>query len=107
MTSTTSVQTSAPKSETFVVENTKTDMVIQFATCCRKTALGYIQEVYPSKEISDTPESAGKLLDFVEKDIVRIQDPKMYGSQIQVVPASNWDDKHREEIVSACKIFHE
>lgn len=94
------------KSEMFDVENGKTDMTIQFVTCCRKTALGYLQEVYPSKEISDTPESVGKLLDFVEKDIVRIQDPRMYGSTIQVVPATNWDEKHREDIVNACLIFH-
>lgn len=94
------------KSEMFDVESGKTNMTIQFATCCRKTALEYIQAVYPSKKISDTPESAGKLLDFVEKDIVRIQDPRMYGSQVQVTPATNWDEKYREEIVSACLIFH-
>jgi len=81
-------------------------MNIQFATCCRKSAMEYIQKVYPSREITDTPNSAGPLLDFVEKDIVRIQDPRMYGPNIQVIPAKNWDDKYRNDIVNACMIFH-
>ncbi len=82
-------------------------MNIQFATCCRKSALRYIQKVYPSQSITDTPESAGKFLDFVEKDIVRVQDPMMYGSQIEVIPGTNWDDKYRNDIVDACKTFHQ
>ena len=83
-------------------------MIINFATCDRKLALRYIQTVYPSKEITDTPESAGKLLDFVEKDIVRIQDPHMYGKSIQVMPGKNWteDEDLKKEIIEACKIFH-
>ena len=81
-------------------------MNIEFATCERKRALEYIQKVYPSKVITDTPESAGKLLDFVERDIVRIQDPMMYGNRIAVSPnATNWDEKYRDEVVAACKQF--
>jgi hypothetical protein len=79
---------------------------IQFATCERKTALGFIQKVYPSKAITDTPESAGALLDFVERDIVRIQDPFMYGEQIQVVPGNNWSEDNRDAVVAACRVFH-
>jgi hypothetical protein len=83
-------------------------MYIQFATCDRKTALEYIQRVYPGREITDTPESAGPLLDFVEKDIVRIQDPMMYGNQIQVVPGKNWveSDETRQRVVDACMKFY-
>lgn len=81
-------------------------MNIQFATCCRKSALEYIQKVYPSREITDTPDSAGLLLDFVEKDIVRIQDPRMYGPQISVIPATNWDEKYKDDIFQACMKFH-
>jgi len=80
---------------------------ISFATCQRKTALEFIQKVYPSQDITDTPESAGPLLDFVEKDIVRIQDPMMYGNRIQVVPGNNWEEDAdmRQSIVDACKLF--
>lgn len=82
-------------------------MNIEFATCERKRALGYIQKVYPSKTITDTPESAGPLLDFVEADIVRIQDPLMYGNQIEVRPGKKWveDAAKRAEIQAACRAF--
>lgn len=81
------------------------DMIINFATCDRKRALEFIQKVYPSKTITDTPESAGPLLDFVEKDIVRIQDPIMYGNRIEVIPSKNWDEGMRDLVVKACKVF--
>ena len=81
-------------------------MNIEFATCERKRALGYIQQVYPSRVITDTPDSAGPLLDLVEQDIVRIQDPAMYGGRIEVSPnATNWQEKYREEVIAACKLF--
>lgn len=81
-------------------------MNIEFATCERKRALGFIQKVYPSKTITDTPDCAGPLLDLVERDIVRVQDPMMYGSQIAVSPnAANWDEKYRDEVVAACNLF--
>ena len=83
-------------------------MNIQFATCNRKEALEFIKRVYPDKEITDMEDSAKELLDFVEKDIVRIQDPMMYGNKIHVIPGNNWieNKKMREDIVNACKIFH-
>jgi len=83
-------------------------MRIEFATCDRKRALEYLQKVYPSKEITDTPDSAGPLLDFVEKDIVRIQDPFMYGMTIKVIPGNKWEesDEIRNLIVKACEIIH-
>jgi len=83
-------------------------MKIEFATCEKKRALEYIQKVYPSKIITDTPDSAGPLLDYVEKDIIRIQDPLMYGNSIQVIPGKNWVEstKIREIIIKACEIFH-
>ena len=81
-------------------------MNIEFATCERQRALGFIQRVYPSNIITDTPESAGPLLDLVEKDIVRIQDPTMYGNRIEVSPnASNWSEEYREQVIAACKLF--
>jgi hypothetical protein len=84
-------------------------MRIDFATCERNRALSYIQKVYPSKEITDTTESAGPLLDMVEEDLVRIQDPMMYGNQIQVIPGKKWteSDELRDKVITACKIFTE
>jgi hypothetical protein len=81
-------------------------MNIEFATCERKRALEFIQKVYPSKMITDTPECAGPLLDLVERDIVRIQDPMMYGNRIAVSQnANNWDEKYRDDVIAACKLF--
>jgi len=81
-------------------------MHIEFATCERKRALEFIQKVYPNKVITDTPNCAGPLLDLVEKDIVRVQDPMMYGNSIAISPnANNWDEKYRDEVVAACRLF--
>ena len=83
-------------------------MSFNFATCDRNRALGFLQDIYPSQTITDTPESAGQLLDYVEKDIVRIQDPLMHKTNgtIQVIPATNWNESHRDGVVSACMLFH-
>jgi len=80
-------------------------MPIQFATCVRGTALRFIREAYP--DIEDTPESAGVLLDLVERDVVRIQDPMMHGPGIAVIPGRNWQesDEARELVIAACKVF--
>ena len=82
-------------------------MTIQFATCERRRALEFIQKVYPGRNIEDTPESISTLLDLVEKDIIRIQDPNMYGKRIGVVPGRNWteDDELRTAVVAACKLL--
>lgn len=80
-------------------------MGFEFATCNRNRALEFIQYIYPEKGITDTPESAGPLLDFVEQDIVRVQDPAMHGSTINISPATNWDEKYRDAVVNACRLF--
>ena len=79
---------------------------MQFATCNRVSALDFIRRACKDDSITDTPESAGVLLDFVENDIVRIQDPMMH-SGVQVVPGNNWveNDRMRQSIVAACKLF--
>jgi len=53
----------------------------------------------------DSPESAGPLLDLVEADVVRIQDPRMYGERIGVIPGHNWKEDDRAAVVEACKRF--
>ena len=50
-------------------------MLLQFATCERPRALRFLQKLYPSCTVADTPESAGPVLDYVEADIIRIGDP--------------------------------
>lgn len=77
--------------------------MIHFATCERHRALGFIKKVYPSYLITDTDDCAKPLLDFVEKDIVRIQDPMMHGNSIAVIPSHNWDESLTSEVVEACK----
>lgn len=78
--------------------------VFHFATCDRHRALEFIRAVYPSKTIS--ADDAGPLLDFIEKDIVRIQDPMMHGNSPQIIPGTNWDESHRQAVFDACLRFH-
>ena len=81
-------------------------MIVEFATCERKRALSYIQQAYPGRTVTDTPECAGPLLDLVEQDIVRIQDPAMYGTRINVSPnATNWKEEYREQVVAAGELL--
>ena len=81
-------------------------MSFSFATCDRNIALEFLQKYYPEKNISDSINSAGPLLDFVEQDIVRIQDPMMH-SNAQVIASTNWDEKFRDQVIKACEIFNE
>ena len=78
-------------------------MEIQFATCERESALEYIQKVYPNRVIEDTQEGISDLLDLVEKDVIRIQDPMIYGNRIGIVPGKNWNESMREKVTSAGK----
>ena len=80
-------------------------MILQFATCERARALDFIRRVYPTRTVDDSPECAGPVLDLVERDIVRIQDPLMYGPTIQVVPGVHWDESNRDAVASVCKRF--
>ena len=72
-------------------------MGFHFATCQRHRAMEFLQDLYPNQIISDTAGNAKELLDFVEKDIVRIQDPKMH-KPAQIIPGKNWDEEHREAV---------
>ena len=74
-------------------------MNIEFATCVKATAFGYLQKVYPTKNV--TEEKVSKLLSLVERDIVRIQDPYMYGNRIGVVAGTNYKAENKTEIDEA------
>ena len=80
---------------------------MQFATCSRKSALGFLKKLYPDSEVSDTPESAGPVLDYVEQDIIRIPDPYMHGSRVAIYPSKNWREDIQDEVHAALKTFHE
>lgn len=79
-------------------------MYLKFATCDRDRALGFIKAVYPRKVITDTPDCAGPLLDYVARDVVRIEDPVMHGSRIGVIPATNWSDSELDGVRAACAL---
>ena len=74
---------------------------IHFATCERKRALDYVRQVLPSKTLEDTTDSISLFLDFVERDIIRVQDPLMYSDQIAIIPSKNWDELHRDPLMKA------
>lgn len=78
-------------------------MNIHFATCERGRALQYLKKVYPNRDITDSVECAGLLLDFVANDIVRIRDPYMHGNRIAVIPGNNWDEKYRKDVENAAE----
>ena len=79
-------------------------MKFQFATCVRSTALGFLQKLYPSQEITDTDEVAA-LLDLVQDDIIRIPDPYMHGQRVAVFPSKNWDKAKKDEYMKVCNAF--
>lgn len=81
--------------------------MFQFATCERDRALGFLQKLYPSKTVTDTEASAKAVLDLVEKDVFRIPDPMMHGSNVTIYPSKNWDESKREEYVAVLSRFHE
>lgn len=80
-------------------------MSFSFATCNRNNALQFLKKLYPSKEITDTDDCAKDFLDFVERDIVRVQDPTMH-LNAQVVSSTNWDDSLAPKIMDAINKFH-
>lgn len=80
-------------------------MLIEFATCNRRTALEFLQQALPLLKLTDTPESIGALLNLVERGIVRIQDPSMYGFRIGIILGANWNESFREEVLEAGKIL--
>lgn len=80
-------------------------MYIQFATCERKRALSFLQTAAPNDGITDTPESAGPLLDLVEKDVLRVQDPMMHGNKIAVVAGNKYDDSHEKNVQEVAAQF--
>jgi len=82
-------------------------MNIHFATNDRAMALRFIRAALPDRQVEDSPSSAGPLLDLVERDIVRVQDPMMHGQTIAIIASDGWTEQHREAVVAACRLLHE
>lgn len=80
-------------------------MSFSFATCERNRALAFMQAVEPGAGLTDTPESAGPVLDLVERDVLRVQDPLMHGKQIAVIAGMKYTDAHDAEIQPAVKVL--
>ena len=72
-------------------------MNIQFATCSRELALKYLSEA--NSKI--TKEKISKLLYLVKEDILRVQDPVIYGSRIGIIYGKKYSSKFDKEIQAA------
>jgi hypothetical protein len=81
-------------------------MGLHFTAPDRATALRFLQTLYPSKNVRDQPESAGPLLDLIDSDVVRIQDPTMHGPKVAVIPGPNWKEDLRSSVTEICARFH-
>lgn len=80
-------------------------MAFGFATCDRKRALGFLQKLYPSAAIEDTPEDAAPVLDLVARDVIRISDPDFHGGM--VVASTHYAEVPADEIQTVLRKFHE
>ena len=77
--------------------------MFQFATCDRKMALRFLQELYPEKKtrITEQAEEVKHVLNMVEKDMFRIPDPSMHGPRVAILPGKNWDEQQRRQVLNA------
>ena len=80
-------------------------MFVSFATCNRREALSFLQKACPADGIEDTANSASPVLDLVEKDILRVQDPMMHGSRIAIIAGKQHGAQHNDEVQSAIKVL--
>jgi hypothetical protein len=81
-------------------------MSFMFATCERHRALEFLKALYPSHVVEDTKESWGRVLDCVERDEIRVQDPAFH-DPCEIVPGTNWANAFQCEIIALCKMAHE
>jgi hypothetical protein len=79
---------------------------IRFETCDRRRALEFLRKFYPSAEVEDTEESAGPVLDMVERDVFRIPDPDVHGYRATVYPSANWGTVAEGEPLRVLSEFH-
>lgn len=80
-------------------------MFVSFATCNRREALSFLQKACPLDEIADSAACAAPVLDLVEKDILRVQDPMMHGSRIAIIAGKEHGAQHDESVQAAVKVL--
>lgn len=73
--------------------------MVDFSTCVPSAALARLQKVEP--ESGFTAENIPLLLALVGDDVLRVQDPMMYGSQIGIMPGNNYDADRKPEVDKA------
>lgn len=78
---------------------------INFATCERGDALRYMQTASPADDITDSPECAGPVLDLVERDVLRVQDPLMHGSRIAIIAGKAYSDSDEAAVSAAVNVL--
>jgi hypothetical protein len=81
-------------------------MLIQFATCDRNRALVFLQKLYPNRDIKDEGLTA-RVLDFVEQDVIRIPDPDMHGSRVEICASHNYREEIADDVLKALQEFHQ
>jgi hypothetical protein len=83
---------------------------IVFATCERTYGLRYLQQWYPNGNVRDTEDSAKPLLDLVEKDYIRITDPREHplpDGQMGVIPGHNHTSEIHDKCIATANAFIE
>ena len=78
-------------------------MNIAFATCNRRVAEKFIQEVNPSVVINF--DNCKKLLDLIERDVLRVCDPMMHGKAGLVIGGKNYSKSFDKSIAEAQREF--
>ncbi len=76
-----------------------------FSTCDRRRALGFLKTLYPACVVEDSG-TTKELLDLVEKDILRIDDPMMH-NPAQVRLGKNCDPSQETAMIAVCQRFHD
>lgn len=73
-----------------------------FSTCDRRRALGFLRKLYPNCIIEDSGPTKD-LLDLVEQDVCRIDDPDCHSpAQVRLK-----DNSREAEVVATAQRFHE
>ena len=72
---------------------------VDFSTCVPNEALARLQKVEP--ESGYTAENIPLLLVLVGEDVLRVQDPYMYGNRIGIMPGNNYNADRKLEVDKA------
>lgn len=74
-------------------------MNISFATCDTRNAINYIKQVYPKLILDES--KFPKVIKLISNDVLRVQDPMMYGNRIAIVAGNNYKKDQDDSIKEA------